>query len=230
MSTLSSPTLGKLLTNVRNFLNQPNPQNSFWTDAELSDYLNKGVQRYFAEVVMHREGQFTATTTLDIVSGTETVALPSDFFEVRSLYITRSGGWEILPYRNNITDGFYTTGSSGAEQFRPYYFFRGNSLVLRPTPNFSATACLKLEYIQFPDTMVNGGDSLTTQVAPVFQELIEMYAIYKAKLKESMVNGVSMQSGPAENLAAVYQQFKDSIDKRSDYPEYIVPFNPESTW
>lgn len=230
MATLSSPSLGRLLTNVRNMLNSPNPNNSFWSNEELTDYLNKAVHRYFAEIVKNSEGQFTTSIPLDIVKDVETVALPSDFFEVRALYIQRSGGWAILDYENNLTDGFFTNSGTSGNTYSPYYFFRGNNLVLRPTPNYSATAELRLEYVQFPDTMINGGDTLTNQVAPIFSELIEMYAVYKAKLKESTVNGVTMQTGPAQNLADLYTQFKEVVNKRSQYPEYVVPFNPEGNF
>lgn len=227
MATLSSPSLGKTITNVRNFLSQPNPANSAWTDAELTEYINEGIRMYFAEVVKTSEGYFTTNTLLDVVTDVETVALPSDFFEVRALYIQRNNAWEILPYNNNITDGFYTNSGSSSLTYAPYYFFRSNNLVLRPTPNFSATGVLRLEYVQFPDTLVNGGDMLTNQVSPVFKQLIEMYAVYKAKLKQSMTNGVNIHQVPLENLNQIYSQFKDTINKRSQYPEFIVPFNPE---
>jgi hypothetical protein len=229
LATLSSPTLGKLITNVRNLLGQPNPNNSFVTDAELTEYLNEGARMYFAEVVKNSEGYFNASPmTLDIVADTEEVALPVDCFEVRGLYITRSNGWEILDYRNNITSGFFTTaGVSSSQVYRPSYYFRGNDLVLHPTPNFSQTAALRLEYVAFPDQMVHGGDSLTNQVSPVFKQLLEMYAVCKAKMKQSMVNGVDLTSLPQKNLDAIYNVFKNTINKRSQNPEYIMPFSPD---
>ena len=227
MATLSAPTAGKLLNNVRNLLNQPNPSNSFWTDLELLEYLNEAIRIYFAQVLKNSEGQFTALADLDIVSGTETVALPSDFFEVKALYIQRNQGYDILTYQPNLTSGYNTTVGNGASLYSPYYFFRGNNLVLRPTPNFSQSAILRLEYVQFPETLVNGGDSLTTQVSPIFKQLIEMYAVYKAKLKESMVSGVDLTAIPKDNLAQMDKLFIETINKRSQYPEFIVPWHPE---
>jgi hypothetical protein len=112
---LSSPSLSKLTTNVRNLLGQPNPVNSNWTDLEIKEYLNEAVRMYFAEVVKNSEGYFQPTPTLlNIVANTETVALPTDCFEVRGLYILRDNGWEILNYANNVTTGFITTGGGGA--------------------------------------------------------------------------------------------------------------------
>lgn len=228
MATLSSPTLGSLLTDVRNLLGQPNATNSTWTNAELTSYLNEAVRMYFAEVVKGQEGYFTTTTTLTYTQDVETVALPTDCFEVKTLYAQRSNGWEALVYQNNITTGFYSNvGSGGTNTYSPYYMFMGNSILLRPVPNFTGTNQLRLDYIQFPDQMVNGGDSLTNQVSPVFKQLLTMYAVYKAKLKQSMVNGTDLTALPSKNLAEIYTQFKVTIDKRSAYPEYVLPFSPE---
>lgn len=232
MATLTAPTLGKLITNVRNLLGQPNPVNSVWTDAELKEYLNEAIRMYFAQVIKNGEGYFTITTdpnnNLSYSANVETVALPVDCFEVRALYIQRNNGWEILEYRNDVTSGFMSsTGAGGGNTYSPMYYFLGNNLVLHPTPNFDGPNQLRLDYVQFPDQMINGGDSLSNQISPVFKQLLEMYAVYKAKLKQSMVNGTDLTAIPKQNLDQIYTLFKDTINKRSNYPEYVVPFNPE---
>lgn len=233
MSLLTSPSLGKLIFNVRNMLGEPNPVNSTWTDAELKEYINEAVRMYFAEVIANGEGHFTTTTdpasNLSVVAGTETVALPSDFFQMKALYVQRSNGWEILEYRNNITTGFISSGGgTGSNSYNPYYYFLGNSIVLHPTPTFSATGILRLDYIQFPDQMVNGGDALTNQVSPVFKQVIEKYAIVQAKKKQSMVNGTDLTAIAKQDLADAYMSFKNAVNKRSMAPEYVIPFSPES--
>lgn len=227
MATLSSPTLGRIITNVRNLLNQPSPDNSLWTDLEITEYLNEAIRIYFVEVSHNNEGLFTTKTLLDITANTETVALPTDCFEIKALRKTVTNGYEILSYRNDLTLGYTTQGGTSSNMYLPYYYLRGNNIVLRPTPNFSETGGLELEYIQFPDTMVNGGDTMTSQVSPIFKNLIEMYAVYKAKLKESMVNGVNTYEVPKQNLNELYTMFKEAIQKRSANPVYVLPFNPE---
>lgn len=232
MATLTSPTLGKLLTNVRNLLGQPNASNSTWTDLELTEYINEAVRIYFAEVVKNYEGYFTVTTdpnsNLGYVSGTDTVALPTDCFQVRAVYIKRNQGWSILEYHNDLTHGYWTgTGNGDPNTYSPYYFFQGNNLVLRPVPNATYPGVLKLDYIQLPDQMINGGDQLTNQVSPIFKQLLEMYAVYKAKLKQSMVSGVDLTAIPKANLNEIYGNFKNTIMPRSAYPIYTEPFNPE---
>lgn len=234
MAQLTTPTLQKLLTNVSRFLNISDPGNANWTQDELTEYLNEGVRIYFSECVLANEGYFTIQTgdssvspDLDIVAGQELIALPTDCFQIKNVYIAIPNGFQLIPYRNNMTEGYSTQGGSGLGSYFPYYDFRGNSIALHPVPQFDATAGIRIEYIQFPDQMIWGGDQLTTQVSPVFKQVLEMYAVYKAKLKESLVNGVAMHETAQANLMQLYKLFQDTIAKRSRNPQYVVAFSPE---
>lgn len=224
MATLSSPTLQHLISKVRMMLKQPDRTNSFWTDDELSEYINDAVSIYFCEVTQNNEGLFTTTANLNIVANTETVALPDDFFEVRTLWRKVNNGFIPLDYRNRSDEAYTTQGGQG-DSFVPWYYLRQNNLVLRPTPNFSETAGLKIEYVQFPETMIYGGDQMTNQVSPIFKQLIEIYAVYKAKLVEGMVNGSNVHSNAEANLNAVYKTFKETIINRSKQPVFVKAFN-----
>lgn len=226
---LTSPTLGKIISSVRSMLNQPNAANSTWSDAQLALWINQGIQRYYSEVVQNVEGHWTKIADLDIVSNVETVDLPSDFFEIKALYKKVSDGFVVLPYQNAISSSYATiSGESGSQSYFPSYYFRENKIVLRSVPNYSETAGLRVEYIYFPDTLINAGDTLSTNIAPIFAELVEMYAVYKAKTQQSLVNGSDMAALAKENLSSLYKQFTDVIKNRSKYPTFIKPFNPEN--
>jgi len=228
MATLSAPTLQQLLSSVRTMLNQPKESNSFWKDIELTEYLNEAVSTYFTECVQVNEGYFTTQSDLNVVANTETVALPSDCFQIKNLYKKITNGYVLLPYRNNLTEGYSTQGGPSNETYFPSYYFRANNLVLHPVPTGSETAGLRIEYLSFPDQMVWGGDSLTSQVSPIFKQLLIMYAVYKAKLRESLVNGVNTYVVAQQHLGELYKIFKDSIAKRSKNPVYSIPFSPDS--
>src|SRR5271166_3637526 len=199
MSTLTSPTLGKLISNIRNMLGQPIATNTTWTDDELREYINEAIRMYFTLVVKNYEGYFTVTTdptsggsgNLSYTTGTDLIALPADCFQVKTVYIQRPQGWSVLEYRNDVTHGYWVqSGNGDPNVYQPYYFFQGNNLVLRPVPNATAANAIKVDYIQMPDQLINGGDSLTAHISPVFKQTIESYAIWMAKSKQSMVNGV----------------------------------------
>lgn len=225
MATLSSPTLNRLIKSVRTALNQPKKENSFWSDEELTEYLNDAVRVYFLEVSERAEGQFDTVTDLNITSGTETVALPSDFFEVKALYRKTGTTYVPLNYNVNVTDAYSTEGTGGAGYF-PSYYLRGNDIVLRDVPGITETAGLKLEYTAFPETMIWGGDTLTSKVSPIFKELIVAYGIYKAKLKESMVKGGDLHVNAANHLNKLYEIFKETVGQRSKYPQFVKPWSP----
>lgn len=226
MAQLSDPTLNKLIEEVRALLNQPKASNSYWTDTELKTYLNDAVRTYFQEVVERNEGFFGATTALNITANQETVALPDDCFEVRALYMIQPNRFQILEYRNNVTESYENNFSTSSQNYIPYYYFQANNLVLRPVPTFTQAAALQLEYIQLPDALIWGGDTLTNQISPIFKELIVHYALYKAKIKESLTMGTASYVPAKEILDGIYLRFKDTVGHRSKYPTYTIPFNP----
>jgi hypothetical protein len=228
MGTLVSPTLGGLLASVRRMLRQPDPSNSEWSDDTLIAYLNEGIRVYMAEASFQNEGLFTGVEDLDIVANQETVALPADFFEARAVYRKVTDGYVSMPYQNSVNEDYYTNGGGSGEAYVPAYHFRNNSLVLRPTPNFSETDAIRLEYLRFPETLINGGDRLTSDIAPLFKQVIETYAVKKAKFDQSLVNGSDVGLSAATNhFNELYAQFKECIRSRSKYPQYTQPYNPE---
>lgn len=226
MALLTAPTLQRLLREARIFLNQLDPTSSFWSDEELGNYGNDAVAQYFQVVNSEAEGQFDTTATLDVVAGVETVTLPLDFYEARSLYSVQGGQNIMLSYRNNLTDSYSTTGSNSASNFMPSYYFRQGAIVLRPIPQFTATGALLLEYTQFPQTMITGGDTLTAGISPTFKELVVKYMCYQAKLKESSVLGGDTYLPVEKHLGSLFSQFKQNVGGRSKSPQYIKPFSP----
>jgi hypothetical protein len=225
VATLTSPTLERLIKEVRISLRQPDSDNSTWSDAEITMYLNDAVRMYFLEVVKSSNGLFDTQSDLDITSGQETVAMPTDCFQVKTLYRKTGTYYEPLVYRNNLNESYDSAQSTGS-MYTPYYYFRGNNFVLRPVPGFSETAGLRLEYTQFPETIIWGGDSMTSQVSPIFKELIIFYAIYKCKLTDDLVNAGQTSVPALTHLSSLYKNFQETCSPRTLYPQFVRPFNP----
>lgn len=227
MATLTAPTLQELLTSVRRRLGQPDSGNSTWSDDELREYLNDGVRKYFGEVIQNSEGLFTKQADLDITAGQDTVSLPSDFFEVVRLFRSVDDDYIVLVYDNSFDTSYSSNGPTSTSSLLTYRLRGANTLVLRDVPQFSQTAGLRIEYIAFPETLVTGGDSLTSDVSPVFKELIIAWAVYEAKFVESLRGqGVDTYSVAKGHFAELYDQFKDVIRERSHYPQSIKPWSP----
>lgn len=226
MVSLSSPTVSLLLAEARLLLNQSSSTNSFWTDPELITYLSDGIRTFFLEINEHAEGQFDKQVDLDLVANTDLVALPSDFFQIKKLYMHQNTLYRVMSYDNDVTASYESTPSSASGSYEPSYYFRGNNLVLRPIPGFSLTAGLRLEYTALPDTIITGGDSLTSSISPVYKELVVLHAVYKAKCKEDLVNGSNTSAKVAALLSDAYGKFKETVGRRSKYPQSILMFNP----
>lgn len=227
MSTpLASPSLQDLLQAIRDLLNQPDPNNSFWNDEELTRYLNEAVRIHMAELADIDEGHFTTIATLNIVSGAELVALPSDCFSVKAVYRVLNGRNIVMSYNNSINNSYATGNSSSGESYLPDYYFRGNNLVLRQPPTFSETGGLLIEHTQYPATMLDSSDTLSAQISALFRQSVEMYGVYKAKLKESLANNIRVHDVAMENWQSLFKQFKELSAKRSRKSTSIIPFDP----
>ena len=227
MAAVVTPTLERLIRDTRILLNQPRAENSRWSDSELTGYANDAVQQIFLTINEASEGQFDKTATLDIVNAVDTVALPADCFAIRGVWKVQGSINRRLEYRQNIMEDFSNSSSTNGEaNYEPYYYLRGNSLVLRPIPGFSATASLYMEYTAFPNVLVYGGDLMDQGISPLFKELIVMYIVSKAKLKDDLVSGGNTRAAADTHLADLYTNFKHQLLERSKAPQYITPFEP----
>jgi hypothetical protein len=226
MALLQPPTLSRLIKEARIFLNQKEEKNSFWKDDELSIYANDAIRQYFLILSENAEGQFDEKVSLDLVAGQETIALPTDCFEVRAIFRVQNEVNQILQYKNNLTESYDTSVQSGGDTYVPYYYFRGESIVLRPVPGTNEVGGLVLEYTKFPETLITGLDAMTSNISTIFKELVVMYMVYKAKLKESSVQGGDTYRASEGHLSSLFTQFKNTVGGRSKFPQYILPFNP----
>ncbi len=226
MAAVIAPTLEKLIREARILLNQPRAENSRYTDAELAGYANDAVQQIFLTINEVGEGQFDKTTTLNTVANVETVALPVDCFAIKVLYKLQGNTLRRLEYKQNILNDYEQLGTNSGGTYEPYYYLRANNIVLRPIPGSSETAGLTIEYTSYPDVLVYGGDVMTSGISPLFKELIVMYIVSKAKLKDSLSGGGSGLEIANSHRDDLFRAFKHQLSERSKAPQYIVPFEP----
>ena len=67
---------------------------------------------------------------------------------------------------------------------------------------------------------------MTSGISPMFKELIVMYVVSKAKLKDDLVNGGSTRIPAEQHLSDLYNNFKHQLMERSKAPQYITVFEP----
>lgn len=147
---------------VKSNFNQQD-DDSFVTNSEIDNFANEGYYHYVNQLIDAEQGFFETTKLLDIVANVETVALPSNFAvnqisHHRTVRLERVFSDRRIPMshiRRNGNEPVMTTGGSGIG-YIPTYDFRGNNIVLEPTPSVSETGGLFLVYGGLPPKLVTG--------------------------------------------------------------------------
>lgn len=196
------------------------------------------MQQIFLTVNEAGEGQFDKTVNLSIVGGVETVDLPSDCFSVKTVHKVQGTIARRLEYHQNIVNDYDLSQSSqGSSSYEPYYYFRGNKLVLRPIPGASETTTqttpgnypsvgLIMEYTAYPAVLVYGSDTLDNGMSPLFKELIVSYIIAKAKFKDDLSGQGQGYALANTRMVDLFRQFRHQLMERSKAPQYVNTFEP----
>jgi hypothetical protein len=73
---------------------------------------------------------------------------------------------------------------------------------------------------------VYGGDTMDIGISPLFKELIVMYTVAKAKLKDNINGGGQGYNQAASHRDDLFRQFRHQLMERSKGPQYVTPFEP----
>lgn len=147
------------LPEIRDYVRSEFNQRSsagFISNDEIDRWGNEGLYKYALMLMKASQGYFETTSLLDIVTAVETIALPSNFSSEPSLLSmvivekVLTNGRVPLNYRKRYNQVNPTTGQGSGEAYFPTYEFRGNSLVLEPTPVSSETDGIRITYKGLP--------------------------------------------------------------------------------
>lgn len=152
---------------IRDFVRADFNQSSasgFISNEEIDRWANEGYYKYVLMLMKAHQGYFETTALLDIVADTETIALPHNFTaNEKSLLNTvlvekvLSSSRVPLRYRKRYDQVNHTDGGGGAgETYLPTYDFRGNNLVLEPTPASSETDGIRIVFKALPPRLRSG--------------------------------------------------------------------------
>jgi hypothetical protein len=172
----STVTLAEALTNIRTFLDEPNPQ--FWTNAQLTAYINMGqadVQRK-AEA-LEQKG------TIAVVANQQTYTAPTDTFRIYRIEYIQTGSQQTytLEFRGyNEMDAVWGTYQQYPGSFPSYYTLWINppaiDIVTYPVPAEAGT--MNVYYYRQPLPVVLTTDTL--DCLPGFEDVIYDYVVYRA--------------------------------------------------
>lgn len=145
----------------------------FISDDEIDRWANEAFNKYALMLMKAHQGYFETTALLDIVAAQEAVALPYNFANQPStlgIVIVEkvlSSARVPLMYRKRYDEQNATTGGGSGETYLPTYDFRGNNLILEPTPVTAETGGIRIVYKALPPqlrcaTAAAGGASTIT--------------------------------------------------------------------
>ena len=123
----------------------------FVTDDEMRRYINRGYAELYDLIVTsaNSEDYFLSSSTVQLVSGTKTYNLPSDFYKGRGVDLTV--GSDTIPLRRyNFTQRNVGSRYSVSRTMR--YRFQGNVLAINPKP--STNDVLTVFYVPTPKKFI----------------------------------------------------------------------------
>lgn len=161
---------------------------TFWSSGELDYYLNYANRYYWNWLLLARHNVCLTTASFDIVSGTDTIALPADFYDIRLVEYVKDGIYTPIKIYERHTE-VNTTSSGNVYNYYPNYTAHivGSDLVLEPIPSEDLTDGIRVTYLKsYPTQMIEDDDE---SGSTLYDDLMIEKAIIQAKAKEETLGG-----------------------------------------
>lgn len=192
---------------------------TFWSDTERNEALNGAYRELYNHAVSLNDGQGpeTTTATIDLVADTETVALPTDLYKLVQLYYKESTDEQyewvgIMPHQRHEWRHRFSRASKSLAYYR-----RGSNLVLVPTPNYSSTGKLFVEYVPNPTDM-SGDSDVPTGIPASHRELIA----YKAAKRLTEKQGIDLTASSEGTLKMLLAAFERDLESWNQSPRRLA--------
>ncbi len=193
---------------------------SFWDATEINSYINAAYDYYYALAVDENyPGLLSAPAILNIVSGTETVALPSDFFKVKMLERVFTTKTVACQYIDRL-DGANLLTSTDQSYYVPTWKIVGANIVLEPTPSASYVGGLKLNYWPVSVAMVADIDTPIAGFRSPWHRMLPIRAAIMAKggREENDTSQLDRMIAPLEI------NFMNNLESITASRKFVEPF------
>lgn len=223
-----SSTLGTLITLVSRKLGD-RVVGEYYSENEIKDTIGEAYRYYTQKLVGLSAGYFETTVMLDIVANSPLISTASftpPFWIVSQLWRQVTFGFYPLRPSENRYNADYTLGSGTGDAYLPTYKLKGQNIYLTPTPLFSQTAGLKLDYVYQPTFPNYTSSSLFTFDAN-FPAIYETNVIIRSAIKlmesKDAIGGVSDIGTFRSELAELDRAFEETMtpDENPDSVSYM---------
>lgn len=193
---------------------------SFWDTTEINSYINSAYEYYYSLAVDENySGLLSTPASLSIVSGTETVALPVDFFKTKMLervFPTKT----VAMYYCDRLDGANLLTSTDQSYYLPSWKIVGANIVLEPTPSASYANGLKLSYWPIPTLMAADIDTPATGFRAPWHRMLPVRAAMMAKggREENDISQLERILSPMEI------NFMNNLESITASRKFVEPF------
>jgi len=157
---------------------------TFVSDAELNEYINAAGSELYDILVTEYEDYFQSTTTLTVSAGSETVALPTDFYKLLGLWVkVGTRRYEILKFMvGEIVDYDQDITIPAVSGERVRYRIQGSDLYAVPAP--SSDLSIEFWYVPQYTVLSADGDVISYAFVPGWEEYIITDACIRMLQKE----------------------------------------------
>jgi len=160
---------------------------------------------------------------LSIVSGTASIALPSDFILARLVERVLDNRTIPLKYFERYDTSNSTTSSFGSESYLPSYRFESSNIILEPTPQESIANGLKITYFKNVSDLTLDAD--IPAFSSLWHDLLVVFAVCRAKEKEEALGLGGTDLGVfTASLRDKETMFLQTIEISSIQRVYSQPF------
>jgi hypothetical protein len=176
-----SVTLLQLRTSAKDRANME--KSTLVSDAQWTEYINKSKDSLYDLLISaYNDEYYVSTNTFSLVSGTDSYALPSDFYKAIAVSLKSGNDYLRLrkfSFQDRLRNEFYPNLS---DKWSSNYTYRitGNNVLFNPTP--SSTSQIELVYIPLAVNLSSDSDALKGFNG--WEEYIIIDAAIKALRKE----------------------------------------------
>jgi hypothetical protein len=187
--------------------------------SELLRYVNLAYRDLYQQIVLSKEFYFTTTSTINVVGGTDTYALPTDFYKLDGvdMALDNSGRYLTLkPFmfqeRNKFRSGLALTIAPYGQVFR--YLLVGSNIRFLPIPSNQAT--IQMWYTPEPVVITSLSQTLNLPIGS--DEYMSLYMAC-AMLQKEETDTTALDQKRLQVIAQICNSFKDR-DQGS--PSYVM--------
>lgn len=209
--------LGQMRAKARILLDESSAV--FWSDDEINWYVNIAYKQYYQHLVFSDFNRLRTTGLLSIVSGTETIALPTGCLSAAMLERVFDTKTIPLEYKERFEAPNLTSGAD-TSYYLPTWTVRGANIVLEPTPSASFSNGLKIHYYPEPTEMTVDANTPDAGFISTWHDMLPVKAAILAKEGRQESDTAGLQSF----LNQLEEPFVSITENLVTSRQYSAPF------